>query len=224
MNAAPQVNLKPSSATSAGLRSVVPLSIVAILLGPAYALMVANSSPSLAVTLQPLSGPAGWREVDNVRFDWRPHFEGQSAQVQQRFRKGVQDVDVYVAYYARQNAEAELIQYENRIVDTPWLRKSIMGQLARSHATGAVELPVRRMDWNGRKRLVVYWYWVDGQVTTSATMAKVLTAKVRLFGGNAGAGVVVASARYFDEPGLSMNALTQFVATFDSSKLERGDP
>jgi exosortase A len=219
-----QVKLVPKATTRAALPGVVGLSVVAILLGPAYALWTENSAPSPTVTLEGLSSPAGWREVHEVRFDWEPHFESPCAQLQQRFRRGVQDVDIYVAYYAAQSANAELVQYENRVIDKPWLRKSEVGVLPRAHAHGETLLPVRRMDRNGRHRLVVYWYWVDGRATTSAVVAKMLTAKVRLFGGVPGAGVVAVSARYFDEPDLAMKALEQFVSVFDTSALEQGPP
>jgi EpsI family protein len=91
-------------------------------------------------------------------------------------------VVVYIAYYASQRQDQELINSANILVPAE-------NRLWREVARGRTDL-----DWNGTRievrsaRIaksdagfdVVWWYWIDGSTTTSATRAKGMLALTRL--------------------------------------------
>ena len=203
---------------------VACLVLPAILWAPVYASSIVETEVETEVADRPsMSAPlAGWREVQNVQFDWQPYFSNATYVEQQRFRSGFQDVDVYVAYYHQQSGETELIRHGNKVITPPWKRMSASGSLTKESLQGPVLLPVHRMEKNGRKRLVAYFYWVDGQLVISTLKVKALTAKIRLLGGKKSAGVVAFSARYFGDPDKGMLALGHFVRQYDVSGLVEG--
>jgi EpsI family protein len=66
------------------------------------------------------------------------------------------------------------------------------------------------------KRLVWYWYWVDGQFTGNRYLAKLLQAKARLFGGISAAAVVAVAADYDESPQKAARSLENFLESVTS--------
>jgi EpsI family protein len=60
-------------------------------------------------------------------------------------------------------------------------------------------------------RIVVWWYWVDGQVTNSTLRAKILQTRARLFGGNQAAAVVAVSVKYDRDPADAIATADRFL-------------
>jgi EpsI family protein len=60
-------------------------------------------------------------------------------------------------------------------------------------------------------RIVVWWYWVDGQITNSTIRAKILQTRARLFGGNQAAAVVAVSVKYDRDPADAVATADRFL-------------
>lgn len=217
-------NVQPTISVDTADRPVaIEHSLQPILIGAALALVLlpagwtmlmaqTTSTPAVALSQQHMAAQ-GWRQVQDVQFDWHANFAGADETLQLRYRRGLQDIDVYIARYHRQTEDAELVRYGNIPVAAPWLEKKALSQSA--HWSGAGEAAIRRYDRNGRKRLVAQWYRVAGDWTSSQMVAKALTAKARLLGGPQQAYAVVVSARYFEEPDNAILALQGFLNSFE---------
>jgi len=189
---------------------LIGMAFVLVLLPAGWTLLMAQATSVVTDSLsQPHVAAQGWRQVQDVQFDWRANFAGADETVQHRYRRGLQDIDVYIARYNRQTEDAELIRHGNIPVAAPWLEKKALS--ASAHWPNAGEAAIRRYDRNGRKRLVVQWYGVADDWTSSQMVAKALTAKAKLSGGPQEAYAVVVSARYFEEPDNAILALQGFL-------------
>ena len=63
-------------------------------------------------------------------------------------------------------------------------------------SAGQVPVQTTEVRSAGQRRLVVAWYWVDGQFTADPLAAKLLQTKAALLGGPPSAAVIVASTPY----------------------------
>ncbi len=107
---------------------------------------------------------------------WLPHYSGQDVtQVWQVFRDGV-EFDVVALTYVEQRNDKKLIYYSNRIAEEHAIRAS--GQL-RVAPGFSVNTTITR---DGGGRLVWWYWWVDGAVSTSALKTKLLQLRSALFG------------------------------------------
>jgi EpsI family protein len=68
------------------------------------------------------------------------------------------------------------------------------------------------LDRGNRGRTIWYWYWVDGTLTGNPYLAKLLQAKVKLFGGIRSEAIIVAASDYGDVPAEGQRSLEEFAA------------
>jgi len=175
----------PSRNPASPARSrLIALGLAAITaLGPLAFVAISLSDQAAPPQLRPLAPPADWDETSPFS-DWKPAYANPSAILQQSFKHEGQAVGLYIAYYRNQDYERKLITSTNTLVisnDPAW------AVLARDRVTLATG-DVRTADLRGRHagietRLVVWhWYWINGHLTTSDIVAKLLTALSRLRG------------------------------------------
>jgi exosortase A len=176
-----------------------------------------------AVALSPPRLPAPWMPVASASADWRPRFPGHRAELLQHFSDGARTVHLYMAYYDRQRQGAEVVSDVNKFTDSAGRRwrnvarhPAERAERAERASEGApVAVQVRRMTLRGRRLLVWSWYWVDGRFTSNPYVAKLLEAKVKLFGGeNAAAAISVATA-YGELTAGAETTLRAFVQNLD---------
>lgn len=178
--------------------------------GPAVAglLLGAFHPGSAQLELPPVAAP--WAVT--AAGDWAPSFQGATAEVQQRYSDGARAVDIYVAYYARQSQDAEVINPVNRIAADPdWSRAAdqsieleVGGQRISATAT-------RIFGPGGRKRVVVSWYWVGGEMVSDPVRAKLLQLK-GLVTGQPEAAAILLSTEEAEEGGQGLAVLREFAA------------
>ena len=75
-----------------------------------------------------------------------------------------------------------------------------------------LETPCLRLARGAERRLVCYWYWVDGEMTASPYLAKLLRARAQIFGGLRSAAVLAVSASYAERPESALEVLRSFLA------------
>lgn len=137
------------------------------------------------VALAPLVPAVGWEGADLAALpEWTPRYSGMAAEARSAWDKGDARVGVYLGYYRDQAPGRELINSENKIIQS----KDPMWTLA-SYGDRQLSLPegstaVRGTEIRGpRGRLLVWhWYRIGGQVTSNDYVAKVLLALAKLRG------------------------------------------
>ncbi|HEY9103461.1 exosortase A [Chitinimonas sp.] len=129
---------------------------------------------------------AGWSPTNDARLSaWQPRFEQANASLQGGLQSQGQPVGYFVAYYRNQDAQRELVSSANHLInaeDHNWVKLSTARQ---SIAVNGVVLDVRATELRGTeggKFLVWQWYWINGRLTASDTLAKAYTALARLTG------------------------------------------
>ncbi len=174
--------------------------LLAALWQPLYAHLADVAAPT-PVSLRPAAAAGGW--VEAPRFtDWQPDLVAPAAELQQTFAKGGSPVGLYIAFYRHQTQETKAITTRNTLVRTrnkDW--RPVASETISVNMDGG-NFTTRAAVISGRnQRLAAWqWYWVDGHVTTSDYIAKLLEAFALLRGhGDSVAWVVVYTATDTDE-------------------------
>jgi EpsI family protein len=128
-----------------------------------------------------------------------------------------------VAFYASQQPGAEIVNEMNRFSDEETWRRQAKGRHDAMVEHQKLNVGVERLTAANTKRLVWYWYWVDGQFTASSSGAKLLQARARLFGGMPAAAVVAVAADYEEDPEKAVRSLESFLESVTSFKAPLAD-
>ena len=129
---------------------------------------------------------------------WRPAFTGASAEWRGGFGRDGKQVGVYVGYYRNQGQGRKLVSSENVLVkgnDIDWkqLGEGERGLVVAGKAVSARTARLSGPTSTGVVQVGVWqWYSVDGTLTASDLLAKLLSARGRLVGrGDDGAVVIL---------------------------------
>lgn len=126
--------------------------------------------------------------------NWKPYFAGASQTFHfLKDRIGEAPADIFVAYYKYQSQDSEMIQYGNGVAQSDvWAQ---IGSRTLSADVTGLDQTVDEviLQTTNLKRVVWYWYWVDGKIVTSKYKAKLLDAKAKLFGGRLDSAVIAVS-------------------------------
>lgn len=126
--------------------------------------------------------------------DWKPYYGGASQTFHLRKTQNISEpIDIFMAYYKYQTSDAEMIRFGNGVVQQDvWTR--VENRKINQHITGLdYEVNEVLLQSGGERRLVWYWYWVNGKFTASKYKAKLLDAKAKLFGGRLDSAVIAMS-------------------------------
>ncbi len=172
----------------------------------------------------------GWREVPSRLPAFVPHFRKARGTIQQAYERDGRQVGLFVAFYAQQTEDAELISYNNRLVvtqDRTW-RKLREGRIDANGARPAVLETLLRSP--GHDLRAWQWYWADGEWTVRPEEVKLRQALGRLTGRGDGAAVVIVYTERTPGPrDESARLLQEFVAAATPSieaalQTARGSP
>lgn len=192
------------------------LAVVALLIvlaAPSYALTIMRPPATSTVPsdVPPEVNP-GWTRVEAEGPSWLPRFPGADRIVLERYR--AEDgafVDFFVAYYVYQRQGAEAVYYANSFEDGRTWRRVERGQIALRQEDLPAEARLDRLASGAAQRLVVSWYWIDGQFTASPLVAKLLQVRGRLLGSDPAAAVVAIAAEFHDGPGEAKETIERFL-------------
>ena len=203
-----------SFAPARALSCVVPAIVIGVI--PAgyngYLRLAAPKSDILPL-ISPPEIAAPWAPSAAVAADWLPRFEGADSTLLKTYHApGGKKATVFVGYYTRQRQDSELLGYGNDVVNPKLWRvvnhESFSVRLW-GHDTFVGEL---QADRDGHRRLIRYWYWVDGEFTASPYRVKLLFARSKLLGGIQGAAVIAIGASYDHDAGTARAVIDDFLA------------
>ncbi|MCF6216251.1 MAG: exosortase A [Emcibacter sp.] len=140
-----------------------------------------------------------WGSDNSINADWKPQYHGASQIFHMRHEEqNSEAIDIYIAYYKYQSQDAEMIRFGNGVVQQDiWARVDNRKVTTRLNGTNTSVNEIL-LQSSGQKRLVWYWYWVDGRITASNYKAKILDAKAKLLGGRLDSAVIALSLSFDD--------------------------
>ena len=216
-SAAPTALAAPGfTAPGAPRASLYAAALAAILVAAMWrpvAAMIDGAQGRAPVSLEAVSGAGGWTPVRDRIADWSPRFIGPGAQRHQTFEKGGARVGLYLAFYRNQSDGNELVTSENVLVTTtdPHWRQTARGTAALPW-TGGASVTALAAELRGKTAhlAVRELYWIDGRVTASDHMAKILLALAKLTGRGDDSAAIVFYTQVSGTPGAAQSALDDF--------------
>lgn len=201
----------PGAATKASVVGVVAVMVSAI--WPAWA-YVSEADPSATVVTLNAPRLKNWQPAP-LFTDWKPRYIGQDGEAQWLFqRNGEPPVMLYVAYYATQRQDAELVNSQNVMVvqKHPVWRQTVRGETRIDAASRNVSAGTAQLDSyaTGQKLLVYHWNWFDGVHTNRNLEVKLREAVARLMGLPRWGAAIVIATPYVDQPAEAEPRLRSF--------------
>jgi exosortase A len=165
-----------------------------------------------ATEITTVAAAAGWQPAPAPEPVWTPHYVGPHREDHQWFAKDGRVVGLYVALYSRQTQGNELIGSHNQLVapnDKRWVK---VADGRRSIDWGGAALTVRTAEVAGGPQPLTAraWYWVNGRLTASDTMAKALLALAKVTLDPDHSAVIVIYTPKTDPPARGEEALDAF--------------
>jgi exosortase A len=175
---------------------------VACIVAAGVALPLAHAiqrfTASGAASLPAIEAANGWSQTSQTVTDWSPKFSGQAATLAQTYAKGDRRAGIYIEYYRAQTPGHELITSGNVLVapeNARW-KETVRGD-AEVEWDGRTRRVGRARITSGESGLeVLHAYWIDGRVTASPYVGKVLQAWSRLRGNGDDAALIVLYAPF----------------------------
>ncbi len=176
----------------AGILSGLSITVVAIvLLSPLVLTAQASRQTDAAVVTGHLPSSLGsWRAVA-VEDAWSPQYAG-AVEQEQVYRRGSEQITLYLGYYPVQQQGRELINDLNRIYKpTAW---RIINRQPIDYVINSIPLREQLLvDAQGNRLTIWYWYEVAGVPTANEVIAKLLQAWGMLSGRRQAAVFAIAS-------------------------------
>lgn len=182
----------------------------------AYAETIASRNGAMTFTLAPPAAGGPWRLDQEADSPWRPTFKAVDADLLATYANDEGErVEVFIAYYTHQREGAEVVQFDNDLIDTDrWARAS--GRTIKTAIAGTpAPAEQLRLAARGRQRIVWYWYWVDGRLTSNPYVAKLLEVKAKLLSIEEAAATIAVSTEYIYEPDEAQVRLARFLQAVD---------
>lgn len=118
-------------------------------------------------------------------------------------------VYLHIGYYDSQRPGAEIVSSDHDLTSN-W-DVVATGFTAFEPEGGLRSTQYLWIGSGNQRRLIWYWYWVDGQFTTSPYLAKLLEAKVKLLGGTRPAAIIVLQTGDLETEASANAVLRRFV-------------
>lgn len=173
------------------------------------------SRPAAAVSLTAPQPAAGWQATDSPFNDWLPRWLGMDAQLVQHYARGEDRVLLFVAHYAQQRQDHELINSQNIMVEQEHPRWENVGQrVFRLEIDGVAYrvLETRLRTRRGERTLAWQWNRVMGRNDLHPLLIKIELALEKVLGGRDDGTAYVIAAPYSDQPVEAERVLHAFLA------------
>ncbi|MBN4079049.1 exosortase A [Beggiatoa alba] len=202
------------------LAIVMIVTVFLIISGPATAVWIEkNSSVNRVVSLvAPNVEGSSYVLVANDNDSWHPAFQGATNEGRWVYSKNNGNkIHMYVAYYAKESENSELISTQNAVHDgKQWVKissrkRNILSLSKREF--GAIETQLRNGSEN---RLVWYWYFVSELQTEDEMIAKFMQAWSNIYGNKIGSAVVAIAADYLMNEQEARQEMLEFMKQSDA--------
>lgn len=195
-----------------------PIAMAAIFVGVTALAPLWQQWLSRPVTAMALAAPepaAGWQATDAAFNDWRPRWIGMDTELVQHYARGEDRVLLFVAHYAQQRQDHELINSQNLMVEQEHPRWQNVGQrVIRLEIDGVTYriLEARLRTPRGERILAWQWNRVMGRNDLNPLLIKIELALEKVFGGRDEGTAFVIAAPYADQPTEAERVLRAFLA------------
>lgn len=167
-----------------------------LLLASSLEVIKTSSSKTVCGNIKISNENSVWQVNDSVKGDWAPAFIGATSEVLKHYSNGQYVVTLYANLYSEQSQGAELIGYQNKIQgDGSWKKGS--SAINKIKLDDDVVWEVREVlleAGNGNKRVVYFWYVIDGLKSINDLTAK-LWQGLFLLTGRPYSGLIAVSSR-----------------------------
>ena len=194
--ALPDVQPLPAAPRRSPLRSGAPLAaslLLAIVLPVSNAISGPPAAPVATLEIPLPEVGRNWQQANADASEWSGSYPRADASLLTRFEGAEGAVDLFVASYAWERPEAELINFRNNMIGgRKW---DIVGvakgsTLFEDREQSLVSLKIKR---GPHERLIWYFYRIDGEQTADPRLAKLLKVKAKLVNGYSPASVIAVS-------------------------------
>lgn len=203
----------PPRATTRFVQSALMFSLLGLGIAAAAPLYAGYSASSgtTASSLSLVEPEAGtdWRR-DVIAEDWQPRYIGADQEYLGHFSEGGNAVDLYAGIYRSQDEGAELINARNTFESHDWQRAGETGRIKLASGGRSIDSAYVRLIRGAEKKLVLYWYYVDGKTTADPRVAKAYAAASRLLNRNHGAAVFAVGTDYAGDIDGALALLREF--------------
>jgi len=157
-----------------------------------YGAVEMENQPLRSAPVLRMESLAALEQVSSAEDRVRPVFPGARVSYERHFVYRAHQIDVFVAYYRNQRQGAELVSVNNAYEPTKdWSWAASARSPARA---GVPEMGVEGYLKNGRHAALHHVYWVNGMLTTSDSLSKLLELASRLRGRGDDAAVIAITA------------------------------
>jgi exosortase A len=164
---------------------------------------------------QPLS-VQGWQRVEQPFSTWKPHWVGMDRELVGHYRKGNQEVMLFMAWYGAQRQDAELINTQNYMVRQKHPEWRDMRRVEKRVEVAGTSLPLAEsglMAQAGNQRILA-WQWnrIKGKDGISPYQAKIDLALAKLLGQSDAAAAIIIATPYIENTTAAAATLNDFIA------------
>jgi EpsI family protein len=155
------------------------LSLIALLVGPLWNSVDPVKPASVAAASATLpASPGAWVGPRSVNTHWTPIFAGADIEQRGQYVQGDKRVDAYMAVYASQAQDKELVRYDNSLIGSE--RASIIASSRIEPKGPATELVVETQQ--GEQSVLWYFYQIDSLQTARGIVAQLWYGWSSVFG------------------------------------------
>ncbi len=142
---------------------------------------------------------------------WEPDYAPATSTLRQ-FHAGSQPVGLTVLFYRDVPGGSRLVSSTNRFSQSKGAYRENSADL-RDESFGGRHMAVREamLGVEGRRLLVWQWYWVNGSMTSSNYVGKLLQIKGKLLAGNGDGAAVMVFSPYDEDPAAARAAMRAFL-------------
>ncbi len=195
-----------AATTAGGLALVIGTSVYA-------AQITTPSRQAYQVALVPPAAQAPWVLTSVSEDGWSPQFMNADEELRAAYRSGEKLAHLHLAFYAEQREGAEVVNTANRLADGErWARVRDLPVDLDLGGGAVVRLGTVIQGPGGRKHLAVRWYWVDGTLTPSPQMAKLLQIRGILLDRSRAAAAIVVSTPLAEDTSSANETLASLLA------------
>jgi exosortase A len=191
-----------------------PLVVTAVLAAPpVYAQTVMRlPDPPARLVAPSIAVDTAWPR-DGTTSDWQPRIVNPDLVIRETYSRGGEAVDFYVAYFAFERDSAEAVSQRHRLDDgatwtrteSGWQSLRVDGLPSSVHREQLVSSTLQS------GRLVLWWYWIGGELTSSFWRAKALEMRNRLLGRTTPTAIVALSSKFDDRPEKALRSIQAFL-------------
>lgn len=195
-----------------------PLAMAAVLVGltalaPLWQQWLMRPVAPLSLSAPPPA--AAWQASASPFNDWLPRWIGMDAKLVQHYARGEDRVLLFVAHYAQQRQDHELINSQNLMVEQEHARWQNVGQRVFRREIGGVAyriLEAKLRTARGERILAWQWNRVLGRNDLHPLLIKIELAVEKVLGGRDDGTAYVIAAPYIDQPAEAERVLTAFLS------------